>query len=83
VGLEYKGKLATFGHWGYFKDMSYHIKERIKVNLLCAKNPSDEEDPFFVVSNVDDSLGMLYSKRMQIEEGFRDINGSRSERSEG
>ena len=63
--------------------MSYHIKERIKVNLLCAKNPSDEEDPFFVVSNVDDSLGMLYSKRMQIEEGFRDINGSRNERSEG
>jgi hypothetical protein len=27
VGLEYKGRLATFGHWGYFKDMSYHIRE--------------------------------------------------------
>ena len=37
VGLEYKGKLATFDHWGYFKDMSYHIRERIKVNLLSAK----------------------------------------------
>jgi hypothetical protein len=73
VGLEYKGKLSTFDHWGYFKDMCYHIKERIKVNLLSAKNASDEEDPYFVISNVDDSLGLLYSKRMQIEECFRDL----------
>lgn len=73
VGMEYKGKLSTFGHWGYFKDMFYHIREKIKVNLFSGKNPSDEDDPFFVVSNVDDSLSLLYSKRMQIEEGFRDL----------
>lgn len=73
VGMEYKGKLATFERWGYFKDMFYHLKERIKVNLFSAKDPSDKDDPFFVVSNVDDSLALLYSKRMQIEEGFRDL----------
>jgi hypothetical protein len=73
VGMEYKGKLATFDHWGYFQDMSYHIRERIKVNLLSAKNPSDEKDPYFVVSSIDDILDLLYKKRMQIEEGFRDL----------
>jgi len=73
VGLEYRGKLANFGRWGYFKDMSYHIREQIKVNLLCSKNPSDENDPYFVVSSIDDILGLLYRKRMQIEEAFRDL----------
>jgi hypothetical protein len=32
-----------------------------------------ENDQYFVVSNVDDSLVLLYSKRMQIEECFRDL----------
>jgi hypothetical protein len=73
VGMEYKGKLSSFGHWGYFRDMYYHIRKQIKVNLYCGENPSDEEDPYFVVSSIDDSLGLLYSKRMQIEEGFRDL----------
>lgn len=73
VGLEYKGKLGTFGHWGYFRDMYYHLREQIKVNLFCAPNEADEDDPFFVVSNVDDSIGLLYKKRMQIEEAFRDL----------
>lgn len=73
LGLEYKGKLSSYGHWGYFKDMYYHIRERIKVNLLCAENPSDAEDPYFVVSSIDDILGLLYRKRMQIEEAFRDL----------
>ena len=62
VGLEYKGKLSLFDHLGYFKDVCYHIREQIKVNLLSAKNPSDGYDPFFAVSNVDDSLGLLYSR---------------------
>lgn len=73
VGMEYKGKLSSFGHWGYFRDMFYHIRERIKVNLFCCENPSDAKDPFFVVSSVDDVLNLLYGKRMQIEEAFRDI----------
>ena len=53
--------------------MYYHIKKQVKVNLYSAKNPLDERDPYFVVSNVDDSLGLLYKKRMQIEESFRDM----------
>ena len=73
VGMEYKGKLSSFGHFGYFRDMYYHIKKQVKVNLYSAKNPLDERDPYFVVSNVDDSLGLLYKKRMQIEESFRDM----------
>ena len=73
VSSEYKGKLSSYGHWGYFKDMFYHIRKQVKVNLLCAKNPSDDEDPYFVVSSIDDILGLLYRKRMQIEEAFRDL----------
>lgn len=73
VGFGYKGKLISFGHWGYFRDLYYHIKKQIKVNLYSAKNPSDDDDPYFVASNVDDSLGLLYKKRMQIEEAFRDL----------
>ncbi|MDQ1317920.1 MAG: family transposase, partial [Candidatus Poribacteria bacterium] len=71
--MEYKGKLASFCHFGYFRDMYYHIKKQVKVNLYSAKNPSDERESYFVVSNVDDSLGLLYKKRMQIEESFRDM----------
>lgn len=41
--------------------------------MNSAKNPSDDDDPYFVVSSVDDSLGLLYKKRMQIEEAFRDL----------
>ncbi|MDQ1328729.1 MAG: family transposase, partial [Candidatus Poribacteria bacterium] len=59
VGMEYKGKLASFCHFGYFRDMYYHIKKQVKVNLYSAKNPSDERESYFVVSNVDDSLGLL------------------------
>jgi len=73
VGMEYKGKLSSFGHFGYFRDMYYHIKKQVKVNLYSAKNPSDDSDPYFVVSNIDDILGLLYKKRMQIEEAFRDM----------
>jgi hypothetical protein len=73
VGMEYKGKLASFSHFGYFRDMYYHIKKQVKVNLYSAKNPSDDSDPYFVVSNIDDILGLLYKKRMQIEEAFRDL----------
>lgn len=73
ICVEYKGKLLGFERCGYFKDVFYHLREKIKVNLYSGKNPSDADDPFFVVSNIDDSLRLLYSKRMQIEEGFRDL----------
>jgi len=73
VGMEYKGKLSSFCQRGYFKNMFYHIRERVKINLLSSENPSNKADPFFVVSSVDDTIRMLYSKRMQIEECFRDI----------
>jgi len=71
--MVYKGKLSSFGHFGYFRDVYYHIKKQIKVNLYSARNPSDDDDPYFVVSSLDDSLGLLYKKRMQIEEAFRDL----------
>ena len=46
VGMEYKGKLSSFGQRGYFKDMFYHIRERVKINLLSSENPSNKADPF-------------------------------------
>lgn len=73
VGLGYKGKLSGFDRWGYFKGVFYHIKEQIDVNLFCSENPSDKDDPFFVVSNVDGGIDLIYSKRPQIEEAFRDL----------
>jgi hypothetical protein len=36
-------------------------------------NPSDEDEPYFVVSSIDDTLSLLYKKRTQIEESFRDL----------
>jgi len=41
--MVYKGQLSSFGHFGYFRDVYYHIKKQIKVNLYSAKNPSDDE----------------------------------------
>ncbi len=54
IGMEYKVKLSDYEHFRYFRDMFYHIKEKIKVNLFISGGLSD--DPFFVVSNVDDVL---------------------------
>ena len=73
VGIGYEGKLSSFCHFGYFKDVYYHIKKQVKINLYIAKKHSEENDPYFVVSNLDDNLGLLYKKRMQIEEAFRDM----------
>lgn len=73
VGMGYEGKLSSFCHFGYIKDVYYHIKKQVKINLYIAKNHSEENDPYFVVSNLDDNLVLLYKKRMQIEEAFRDM----------
>lgn len=69
----YSGKLKTFGETGYFRDVLYHMKERVKVNLFCAVDDSDKDDPMFIVSNIDDGIGLLYGLRMRIEEAFRDM----------
>lgn len=74
----YAGKLKTFGQRGYFRNVLYHQKERVRLNLFCAEDDSDEGDPMFVVSNVerlviDDGIGMLYRLRMRIDEAFRDL----------
>jgi len=71
--FEYRGKLVSFGQWGYFRDVSYHLGKRIKMNLFCAENGSKEDDPVFIVSDMDDTIDLIYRKRMQIEEGFRDL----------
>lgn len=71
--FEYRGKLVSFGQWGYFRDVSYHLGKRIKMNLFCAENESKEDDPVFIVSDIDDITKLIYAKRMQIEEGFRDL----------
>jgi len=66
-------KLADFGQWGYFRNVLYHNQERITVNLFCAEDDSDPDDPVFIVSNIDDGIGLLYRLRMRIEEAFRDV----------
>jgi len=71
--FEYRGKLASFGQWGYFRDVSYHLGKQIKMNLFCAENESKEDDPVFIVSDMDDTIDLIYRKRMQIE-----INRSKS-----
>jgi len=73
--FEYRGKLASFGQWGYFRDVSYHLGKSIRMNLFCAENESEgkEDDPVFIVSDMDDTIDLIYAKRMQIEEGFRDL----------
>lgn len=72
IGLGYRGKLSGFDRWGYFKEVFYHIKEQINVNLFCSDNHT-KGDPLFVVSNIDGGLGLIYSRRIQIEEAFRDM----------
>ena len=66
-------KLGEFGQWGYFRNVLYHSQERIAVNLFCAEDDSDEDDPVFIVSNINDGIGLLYRLRMRIEEAFRDM----------
>jgi hypothetical protein len=76
TGIVVKGnmsKLGDFGHWGYFRNVLYHSQERITVNLFCAEDDSDPDDPVFIVSNIDDGIGLLYMLRMRIEEAFRDM----------
>jgi len=71
--FEYRGKLSTFGRWGYFRNVSYHLGKPIQMNLLCAENDRDKDDPVFLVSDMDDLIALIHRKRTQIEEGFRDM----------
>jgi hypothetical protein len=71
--FEYRGKLSSFGQWGYFRNVSYHLRQRIKINLFCAEHDTDKDDPVFLVSNMDDMIDLIHRKRTQIEEGFRDL----------
>jgi hypothetical protein len=70
---KYRGKLSSFGQWGYFRNVSYHLGKRIKVNLFCAENDRDKDDPVFLVSDMDNMIALIHRKRTQIEEGFRDL----------
>jgi hypothetical protein len=74
--FEYRGKLSSFGQWGYFRNVSYHPGKKIKVNLFCGEDTrenKDKDDPAFIVSDMDDLSEVIFRKRMQIEEGFRDL----------
>lgn len=66
-------KLSDFGKTGYFRNVLYHSQERIRLNLFCAEEDNNPNDPVFIVSNIDDGIGMLYRLRMRIEELFRDL----------
>jgi hypothetical protein len=43
------------------------------MNLFCAENDEDKDDPVFLVSDMDDMIELIHRKRTQIEEGFRDL----------
>jgi transposase len=75
VGVEvlgYVGTLKNFRKTGYFENIVYHKEERIKVNLFCAWDETEDE-PMLLVSNQPAALLLLYRQRMKIEEGFRDL----------
>lgn len=71
--FEYRGKLSSFGGLGYFRNVSYHLGKPIKMNLFCAENDTDKDDPVFLVSDMDDLIALIHRRRTQIEEGFRDL----------
>jgi hypothetical protein len=74
--FEYRGKLASFGQWGYFRNVSYHLGNPIQMNLFCGEDTrmnKDKDDPAFIISDMDDLSELIFRKRMQIEEGFRDL----------
>jgi len=71
--FEYRGKLSSFGKRGYFRDVLYHLGKPIKMNLFCTENDKSEDDPVFLVSDMDDLIALIHRKRSQIEEGFRDL----------
>lgn len=74
--FEYRGKLSSFGQWGYFRNVSYHLGKPIKVNLFCGEDDrvnKDRDDPAFIISDMDDLIDLIYQRRPQIEEGFRDL----------
>jgi hypothetical protein len=74
--FEYRGKLPSFGQWGYFRNVSYHLGMRLNVNLFCGEDDrvnKDKDDPAFIISDTDDLIDLIYRKRPQIEEGFRDL----------
>jgi hypothetical protein len=71
--FEYRGKLSSFGQRGYFRNVLYHLGKPIEMNLFCAENDRDKDDPVFLVSDMDDLIALIHRKRTQIEEGFRDL----------
>ena len=71
--FEYRGMLSSFGQRGYFRNVSYHLGKPIQMNLFCAENDKDKDDPVFLVSDMDDMIALIHRKRTQIEEGFRDL----------
>lgn len=75
VGVEvsgYVGTLKNFNQRGYFENIVYHQEKRIRVNLFCAKDETEDE-PMLLVSNQPAALLLLYRQRMKIEETFRDL----------
>ena len=73
IRLGYRGKLSGCDRWGYFKGVFYHMREQINVNLFCSENSSKEDDPLFVISNVDGGLDLIYSRRSEIRSHCLDL----------
>ena len=67
-------KLETLKETRAYPNISYHSTEKLKLNLLVFRDP-DHKEPLYLVSNSlkNSQLYLTYKKRMQIEEGFRDI----------
>lgn len=66
--FEYRRKLSSFGQWGYFRNVSYHLGKPIEMNLLCAENDRDndrdKDDPVFLVSDMDDLISLIHRKNI-------------------
>ena len=77
VGIQIAGRVSKLGDIqmsGYHPSVVYHKTERIVVNLYCVVDVS-EDDPMFIVSNCIEGISLYncYKRRMQIEQGFRDL----------
>ena len=77
VGIQIAGRFSKLGDIqtsGYHSSVIYHKTERIVVNLYCVVD-TREDDPMFIVSNCVEGMNLYrcYKRRMQIEQGFRDL----------
>ena len=78
VSITHQGntkKLDDMDTAGYCRNVLYHQKHQIQLNLYIYRDEETFKEPMYLISNVyqDAEIHHCYKRRMQIEHGFRDI----------